>query len=131
MTSTMDSPDPHRRPGGQVVRDISRDELREELARGGDLKLVMAASVFGFRVKHIPGSLNFRTPDEMFAALGTDDNVVVYCSNADCSASLATYKKLKDHGYTNVRHYSGGLIDWEAAGLPLEGDWADGQGASS
>ena len=94
---------------------------------GGDGLLAITD---GSHVKHIPGSLNFRTPDEMFAGLDPNDNIVVYCSNADCSASLSTYKKLKDRGYHNVRHYTGGLIDWEAAGLPLEGDWAEGKGAS-
>jgi rhodanese-related sulfurtransferase len=27
-------------------------------------------------------------------------------------------------GYRNVRRYSGGLLDWEDAGLPLEGEFA-------
>jgi rhodanese-related sulfurtransferase len=31
---------------------------------------------------------------------------------------------LREAGYQNVRRYSGGLSDWEEAGLPLEGDWA-------
>ncbi len=59
-----------------------------------------------------------------FASLRPDDEIVVYCSNADCHASLGLIQKLVEHGYRHVGHYSGGLIDWEAAGLPLEGDWA-------
>jgi rhodanese-related sulfurtransferase len=35
-------------------------------------------------------------------------------------------KELVALGYQRVSHYAGGIIDWEAAGLPLEGDWADG-----
>ena len=30
---------------------------------------------------------------------------------------------LVDRGFTNVRRYDGGISDWEAAGLPLEGEW--------
>jgi hypothetical protein len=32
-------------------------------------------------------------------------------------------------GYRNVRRYAGGLLDWEDAGLPIEGEFAvrDGQ----
>jgi rhodanese-related sulfurtransferase len=41
----------------------------------------------------------------------------------DCHASIALYHALVDSGYENVRRYEGGLTDWEAAGLPLEGDW--------
>src|SRR5207253_2375905 len=84
------------------------------------LKLVMATKPWGFRVKHIPGSLYFKTPEQMFAALDKNDDIVVYCSNVDCRASLATIQKLLDHGYLHVSHYAGGLIDWETAGLPLD-----------
>ena len=106
------------------IAPISREELREKLARGDHFKLVMAISAWAFRAKHIPGSLHFDKPEEMFAALGKDEEIVVYCSNLDCHASLAAVRALREHGYTRIRHYVGGLIDWESAGLPLEGDWA-------
>jgi rhodanese-related sulfurtransferase len=103
---------------------LDREALRAKLARGDDFKLVMASSDWGFRAKHLPGSIHFKTPEEMFAALRKDQEIVVYCSNQDCHASLATIQKLRDHGYHRVAHYPGGLIDWESAGLPIEGDWA-------
>jgi len=103
--------------------DLDREQLRAKLERRDPLKLVMASSDWAFRAKHIAGSVHFKTPEEMFAALGKDEEIVVYCSNLDCHASLAVIQKLRAHGYHNVRHYAGGLIDWEAGGLPLEGDW--------
>ena len=106
------------------VRTISRDELRKQIASNPDLKLVMAGSDWAFRAKHLPGSLHFHTPEQALAALAKDDDVVVYCSNIDCHASLSIYQKLVEHGYSKVRHYAGGLLDWEAASLPLEGEWA-------
>jgi rhodanese-related sulfurtransferase len=105
------------------VRTIERDELRQKLARGDRLKLIMALNEWAYHAKHIPGSSHFNTPDEMLAALQKNDEIVVYCSNPECLASLAVYHRLIDQGYTNVRRYAGGLIDWENAGLPLEGDW--------
>jgi rhodanese-related sulfurtransferase len=63
----------------------------------------------------------------MLAGLKKDDDIVVYCSNPACLASLAAYHRLLEHGYTNVRRYAGGLVDWEDAGLPLEGDWVRAQ----
>ena len=84
----------------------------------------MAARAWAFRAKHIPGSLHFKSDAEMFGALEKGDDIVVYCSNLDCHASLALIQKLRDHGYENLTHYRGGLIDWEEAGLPVEGDWA-------
>jgi rhodanese-related sulfurtransferase len=107
------------------VRTIDREELRRRLERRDPLQLVMASSDWAFRAKHIPGSRHFRSQGEMFAAIGKDEEVVVYCSNVDCHASLGIYEALVDHGYTRVLHYRGGLLDWEAAGLPLEGTWAD------
>jgi rhodanese-related sulfurtransferase len=120
-----------------AVPELSRDELRAKLASGEPFKLVMAASDFGFRAKHIPGSIHFNThgtPDahlDGFSGLDKDDDIVVYCSNVDCNASLAAIKKLRERGYRKVRHYAGGLIDWEAASLPVEGDWASGPASSA
>ena len=106
-------------------RTIDREQLREKIARGDDFKLVMALNEWAYRAKRIPGSLHFNTPAQMFAALGKNDDIVVYCSNVDCHASVAAYQALLEHGYTNVHHYRGGLLDWEDAGLPLEGEWVE------
>jgi rhodanese-related sulfurtransferase len=81
----------------------------------------MALNRWAFDAKHIPGSLHFDTPDELYAAVRPDDDIVVYCSNVDCLSSVALYRDLVRRGYSNVRRYSGGLVDWEDAGLPLEG----------
>jgi rhodanese-related sulfurtransferase len=120
-----------------AVPEVSRDELRAKLAGGEPFKLVMAASDFGFRAKHIPGSIHFNThgaPDAhagRFQGLDKDDDIVVYCSNVDCNASRAAIAQLLAHGYRRVKHYAGGLIDWEAARLPVEGDWASGPESST
>jgi rhodanese-related sulfurtransferase len=106
-----------------LVPEIDREQLRARLARGDQFKLVMAGSNWAFDTKHLPGSIHFETPQQMLTALNRDDDVVVYCSNVDCAASLNTIKKLVEAGYPNVSHYAGGIIDWEAAGLPVEGQW--------
>ena len=114
-----------------AVPELSRDELRAKLASGEPFKLVMAASDFGFRAKHIPGSVHLNTHGahdahaDGFSGLDKNDDIVVYCSNVDCNASRAAISQLLERGFTKVRHYAGGLIDWEAAGLPIQGDWAD------
>ena len=106
------------------VQTIDRDELLAKLNRGDEFRLVMALNEWAFRAKHIPGSEHFNTPEELLSTLKPDDEIVVYCTSFDCHASLALYHALVDGGYTNVRRYSGGLTEWEAAGLQLEGDWA-------
>jgi rhodanese-related sulfurtransferase len=114
---------PHRFAalGAEPIRTIERDELKAKLDAGSDLKLVMALNRWAFDAKHIPGSLHFDTPEEAYGALRPDDEIVVYCSNVDCLSSVALYRDLLERGYRNVRRYSGGLLDWEDAGLTLEG----------
>jgi rhodanese-related sulfurtransferase len=109
--------------GSEPIRTISRDELREKLERGDDIRLIMALNRWAFDAKHIPGSLHFDTPEELYAAVGPEDEVIVYCSNVDGLASVALYRDLVRRGYRNVRRYAGGLLEWEDAGLPLEGDF--------
>jgi rhodanese-related sulfurtransferase len=101
---------------------ISREELKARLDRGDDFKLMMALGEFAYRAKHIPGSLYSSTPDEVLQMFELDDDIVVYCSNPSCIASVALYKFLENHGYRKLRRYAGGLEDWEAAGYPLEGE---------
>jgi rhodanese-related sulfurtransferase len=107
--------------GREPVRTIDRDELKQKLDRRDDLKLIMALNRWAYDAKHIPGSLHFDTPSELYAAVRPTDEVVVYCSAVDCLSSVALYRDLIARGYRNVRRYAGGLLDWEDAGLPLEG----------
>jgi rhodanese-related sulfurtransferase len=119
-----DQPNRHAALGTEPVRTISREELKAKLDRGDPFKLIMALNRWAYDSKHIPGSLHFDTPAELYAAVRPEDEVVVYCSNVDCLSSVALYRDLLRRGYQNVRRYSGGLLDWEDAGLPLEGEFA-------
>jgi rhodanese-related sulfurtransferase len=122
--SAGDQPRPMAALGNEPVRTISRDELKAKLDRGDDVKLIMALNRWAFDAKHIPGSLHFDTPEALYTAIRPDDEVIVYCSHVDCLSSVALYRDLLKRGYHNVRRYSGGLLDWEDAGLPLEGEFA-------
>jgi rhodanese-related sulfurtransferase len=74
-----------------------------------------------FRAKRLPRSLHAPTVDDALALLEPDDEIVVYCSNVYCAASIYAYHALRRCGYTRVRRYGGGIVDWEDAGYPLEG----------
>lgn len=105
----------------EPIRTIDRDELRAKLERGHGLKLVMALSRWAYDAKHIPGSLHFETLEDLSAAIDPRDEVVVYCTHAACQSSVRLYRDLVRRGFRNVRRYAGGLLDWEDAGLRLEG----------
>jgi len=127
IVGTIMSDQPHRYAalGIEPVKTISRDELKAKLAAADPFKLVMALNRWAYDAKRIPGSLHFDTPDELYAALAPDDDIVVYCSQVDCLSSVAMYRDLVRRGYRNVRRYAGGLLDWEDAGLPLEGSFVE------
>jgi rhodanese-related sulfurtransferase len=105
------------------IQEISRDELKAKLDRQDDFKLIMALGEWAFRAKRIPGSIHYPSIEEALRTLDPGDEIIVYCSNASCVASVAAYRTLVDNGYTNVRRYAGGLLDWEDAGYSLEGEW--------
>lgn len=103
------------------MKTISREELKAKLDRGDDFKLVMTLGEWAYQAKHIPGSININRPQDAESLLQKDDEIVVYCSDPTCISSQAAYHIMVSKGFTNVSRYSGGLADWEAAGLPLEG----------
>ena len=121
MSEHMTEPHRYAALGIEPIRTIGRDELKAKLDRGDDVKLVMDLNRWAYDAKHIPGSVHFDTPDALYAALRPDDEIVVYCSQRDCLSSVAMYRDLVARDYQNVRRYSGGLMEWEDAGLPLEG----------
>ena len=101
---------------------ISREELKEKLDKEEDIQLVFALGAWQYRAKHIPGSLHFDKLKDALQVLEQDDEIIVYCSNPACAASSFAYRFLMNHGYKNVRRYAGGLLEWEDAGYPLEGE---------
>lgn len=99
---------------------ITREELRAKLERGDEFALVMTLSDFAYRAKHIPTSLHFDTAEEMLRSLDRGQEIVVYCADAHCPASIYAYGVLEHAGYGRVRRYAGGIADWEAARYPVE-----------
>ena len=72
---------------------ISREELHRKLERGDDFKLVMTLSRFAFEAKHIPSSIHFATSDEAVSGLHRRDDIVVYCGDVHCAASIRAYRR--------------------------------------
>jgi len=110
------------------MRLISRPKLKEKLDRGENLKLVFVLGEWQYHAMHIPGSLHVPNSlrlyqsDEALAGLDRDDEIVVYCSSDICYASISAYYLLMQRGFKNVRRYAGGLLDWQGAGYPLDGE---------
>ena len=104
------------------IKEITTNELEEKIKRGDKFKLVMTFSEWAFKAKHIPGSINIYSEESAAGLIDPSDEIVVYCVNKVCQASINAYKILYNHGFKNLRRYAGGLEEWEAVGLQLVGE---------
>lgn len=102
---------------------ISGEELKQKLDRGDKFKLVNALGEWAFNAKHIPGSINISKIEDAKKRLSPGEEIIIYCSNTSCIASIIGYQLLTRMGYKNVRRYAGGIEDWEERGYPLEGSF--------
>ena len=67
--------------------------------------------------RHIPLS----ELEERLGELDRGRDVVVYCKNRECPASLKAARLLAEQGF-HVRAYEGGIEEWVTAGLPTDAD---------
>ncbi|MFQ5922797.1 MAG: rhodanese-like domain-containing protein [Anaerolineales bacterium] len=103
------------------MKEISSEELKAKIDRDDDFRLVMTLGDLAFQGKHILGSIDLHEPETLLSELDPDEDIVVYCSDRLCPASMMAYHYLEAQGYRSVRRFSGGLAEWEAAGYPLQG----------
>ena len=102
--------------------DISLAELKEVIAK----KEVVVIDVNGsksYDKNHIPTAINFSANKDKLASLLPEDKgalVVAYCGSPQCSAYQSAANAAKELGYTNVKHFSGGIKGWLAAGEDTE-----------
>src|SRR5687768_5146730 len=85
---------------------ISREELKQKLDRGDKFKLVNALGEWAFNAKHIPGSINISKIEDAKKRLNPSDEIIMYCSNPSCIASVIGYQLLTNMSYKNVRRYT-------------------------
>jgi rhodanese-related sulfurtransferase len=104
------------------MQPITTEELKASLDANHDLKLLMVVGPWEFRARHIPGSVGYPSPRTALLELGRDDQIILYANNHYRGNTSAAAAALAAHGYRNVRIYRGGLVDWQAAGYPVEGN---------
>ena len=115
------------------MNEISCKDLKGKIDRHDNFMLVNCLSKEKFEMMHIPGSVNFpltpenfanisRLQKELSAFFALEDEIVVYCTDPGCQASIIIYNQLDALGYKQVRRFSGGLQEWEADGYKLVGN---------
>ncbi|MFZ0545071.1 MAG: rhodanese-like domain-containing protein [Candidatus Promineifilaceae bacterium] len=69
---------------------------------------------------HIPGVTLIPVSEvsNRLSEIPTDKEVIVTCRSGNRSSQVAEY--LRQQGYDNIHNMDGGILAWEAAGLPVE-----------
>ncbi len=102
--------------------DIPLDELKRAISEK-KVTLVDVNGTDSFRAGHIPGAIDFIAREQEFPKLLPKDKsalIVAYCSNEDCGSYREAADLARQLGYTNVKHFSAGIIGWKKAGEPVE-----------
>jgi len=110
-----------------TLTTISADDLKEALESEHPPVVINTLPREAHQAKHIPGSINVPTDDiDRVKTLvpNEDEPLVVYCANADCTASPTAAQELEEMGYTNVLDFEDGYAGWRQAGYPLAGEEA-------
>lgn len=104
------------------MKEIKREELKQKL-ENNEVILIEVLDRESYEKSHIKGAINIPLEDigaEAKDRFDKDDEIVVYCSDYECTASPKAARKLDDLGFENVYHYKGGKKDWKDSGLPME-----------
>ena len=104
-----------------TVENVAREELKRGLA-DGTIRLVDVREPNEYADGHIPGAilnpLQSFDPDTL-PKPEEGKRVVLSCRSG--KRSLVALERARDAGRTDlVAHYGGGMLDWNAAGEPVE-----------
>ena len=103
------------------LENVGREELKRGLAEG-TIRLVDVREPNEYADGHIPGSilnpLQSFDPDAL-PPVEEGKRVVLSCRSG--KRSLVALQRAREAGRTDiVAHYGGGMLDWNAAGEPIE-----------
>lgn len=103
-----------------VYQTVDRVTLMAQMRRG-EVTLIDVRTVEEFQAGHIPGAVSvpLEKLEEMLPLLPGDRKIVTYCRGPFCILSLKAMKILYRHG-RQVKRLPDGILQWQAAGLPLQ-----------
>jgi rhodanese-related sulfurtransferase len=104
------------------METITADELKQRV-ENDEGAVVNVLRPEDYAEEHIPNSSNIPMPEaeERFPEeFEMDDDIVVYCADAECSASPDVAETLESLGFENVKDYEEGLAGWKAQGYETE-----------
>jgi rhodanese-related sulfurtransferase len=104
------------------VADVTAADLKSAIA-AKTVVLLDANGTESFAKGHLPGAIDFTANEKDLAKVLPADKgalIVAYCGGPKCGAWKSAASAVAKLGYTNVKHFSGGLKGWQEAGEKLE-----------
>jgi rhodanese-related sulfurtransferase len=109
------------RPAGVVNEVKTAKELKVMMA-SKDVLLIHAFDAEDYARRHLPGAVNvdYEKMEPSMLPADKDKAMVFYCTGGMCPVGRLAASKAAEWGYRNAWVYSGGMSDWQGAGLALE-----------
>lgn len=107
--------------------ELVNAEQTRRILEAGTHVIFDARPTTEYLAKALPGAISVPYHEIEYAFLDArifltpQQPVLTYCSDPTCDDALLLTFFLRDHGYTNVVLFPGGMSEWLAAGYPVEG----------
>jgi rhodanese-related sulfurtransferase len=101
---------------------ITQKELTDAIAAKSALVIDVNGSD-SYKDGHIPTAIDFEAKEKQLAAVLPADKsalIVAYCGSPQCPAWKQAADAVSALGYTNVKHFVGGISVWKDSGAPVE-----------
>jgi rhodanese-related sulfurtransferase len=103
---------------------ISIDEALKIFRQGNGL-FIDVRHEDEFNEGHIKGAISLplrtlETNPTLIQGLAKDTLIVAYCSGEQCALSIDLGEKLASMGFTNVKVFFSGWLEWQKRNLPIE-----------
>lgn len=103
-----------------VLPDTVDVQTVAEIKERDDVVLLDVREQWEYDEGHIPGVtlIPMAEVGGRMSEIPTDKEVIVTCRSGNRSGQVAEF--LRSQGYDNVHNMAGGILAWEAAGLPVD-----------
>ena len=102
---------------------IVADDLKDKIEHGIKVTIVNVLDPEYYEDCHIKGSINVPLNQLQQIAHEWDKSrdIIVYCTDSNCSASSSAYKILEEMGFGKIYLYKNGMKEWKEKGYNCEG----------
>jgi len=99
----------------EKYQDVSYSEV-VEATKSNKVLILDANKLETYQKSHIKNAVNFYDTKALAKALPADKDalIITYCGSPKCTAWTKAADYVSAQGYTNVKHFSGGIKEWLA-----------------